>query len=103
MTDSSVALTVVNCADLRGDTVSARLFGAKKASHSDREKPGAFDDADRGTLYLDEIHQLATDVQPQLLRAVETKRIAPLGTMVTHAVDVQICAGTNVDLRDRVA
>jgi len=103
--NSRGSFTVLNCADLRGDTVTARLFGAKKGSHStaDRDKPGAFDDAHGGTLYLDEIHQLAIDVQPQLLRAVETKRIAPLGTTVTHAVDVQICTGTNVDLRDRIA
>jgi DNA-binding NtrC family response regulator len=96
--------TEVNCSNIGGDTATAQLFGAKKGSHStaDRDTPGAFVEAHGGALFLDELHQLASDVQPKLLRTVETKRVQPLGTTQTRAVDVQICSATNVDLRARI-
>jgi transcriptional regulator with PAS, ATPase and Fis domain len=97
----------VNCAVLGGNPamVEDRLFGHVRGAFTgaDRAVKGAFEEADEGTLFLDEIGELPGEVQSQLLRVLEEKRIRPLGTMDTRRVDVRVVAATNRDLRQLVA
>jgi len=97
----------VNCAVLGGNPamVEDRLFGHVKGAFTgaDRATVGAFDEADGGTLFLDEIAELPVEVQTQLLRVLEEKRVRPLGTMETHRVNVRVVAATHRNLRQMVA
>jgi len=97
----------VNCAVLGGNPmmVEDRLFGHVKGAFTgaDRATRGAFEEADGGTLFLDEIGELPGDVQSQLLRVLEEKRVRPLGTMTTHPVNTRIVAATHRNLRAMVA
>ena len=101
------SFVAVNCAVLGGNPamVEDRLFGHVKGAFTgaDRAAGGAFDEADGGTLFLDEIAELPVEVQTQLLRVLEEKRVRPLGTMETHRVEVRVIAATHRSLRQMVA
>jgi DNA-binding NtrC family response regulator len=85
--------------------VEDRLFGHVRGAFTgaDRAAKGAFEEADGGTLFLDEIGELPGEVQAQLLRVLEEKRVRPLGTMDTRRVNTRIVAATHRDLRRMVA
>ncbi|MFC1552553.1 sigma-54-dependent transcriptional regulator [Candidatus Latescibacterota bacterium] len=97
----------VNCAVLGGNPalVEDRLFGHVKGAFTGATKDtkGAFEESDRGTLFLDEVGELPLEVQPQLLRVIEEGKIRPVGTMETRPVDVRIIAATNRNLESMVA
>ena len=92
----------VNCAVLGGNPalVEDRLFGHVKGAYTsaEAEAKGAFEEADGGTLLLDEIGELPVNVQAQLLRVLEDKEVRPVGAMKTRPVDVRIIAATHRDL-----
>ncbi len=92
----------VNCAILSASSEFAqdRLFGHTRGAFTgaNQDQAGAFSVADGGTLFLDEVAELPVDVQTQLLRVLEEKRFAPIGTMTTETADVRIIAATNRDL-----
>ena len=92
----------VNCAVLGGNPmlVEDRLFGHVKGAFTGAEKDakGAFVEAHEGTLFLDEIGELPLEVQSQLLRVLEEKKVCPVGTMESRPVDVRIVAATHRDL-----
>ena len=91
----------VNCAAIPKDLIEAELFGYVKGAftgaHADG-RVGLFGQADGGTLFLDEIGDMPSDVQTKLLRAVEERRITPIGS--DQAIDVDICliSASHVDL-----
>jgi len=93
-------LVVVNCAAIAPALMEAELFGYRKGSFSgaDRDHPGLFQQADEGTLFLDEVGELSLDCQAKLLRVIEGKAFRPIGA--THEVksDVRIVAATHRDL-----
>ncbi|MEZ6013598.1 MAG: sigma-54 dependent transcriptional regulator [Planctomycetota bacterium] len=95
----------VNCAAIPDGLAESELFGAEKGSYSgaDRRRPGRFESAEGGTLFLDEVGELPLDVQPKLLRALQERRIVPVGGNTERAVDVRIVAATNRDLLRDVA
>jgi DNA-binding NtrC family response regulator len=101
------SFVAVNCAVLGGNLamVEDRLFGHVRGAFTgaDRAAKGAFEEADEGTLFLDEIGELPGEVQSQLLRVLEEKRVRPLGTMDTRRVDVRVVAATHQDLRRSIA
>jgi len=80
------------------------LFGHERGAFTgaDRRAPGAFQDADSGTLLLDEIGELPLPLQAKLLRALEDKQVRPVGGRAA-AVDLRIVAATNTDLAAAVA
>jgi DNA-binding NtrC family response regulator len=93
-----------NAAAVSESLAEGELFGWKKGSHSTAEadKKGYFELADNGTLFIDEIHQLSTNIQKKLLRAIEYKEIIPLGSESPVKVNVRLVVATNQNLEQCV-
>ena len=94
----------VNCAALPETLVESELFGHKKGAFSGahQDKPGQFQLADGGTIFLDEIATMPVAIQPKLLRALEEKRIQPVGSTELVPTDIRILCATNRDLKEEV-
>ena len=91
----------VNCAALPDALIESELFGYEKGAFTGatQAKPGRFELADRGTLLLDEIGDLAPALQTKLLRVLEDGELQRLGATVTRKVDVRVIAATNRNLQ----
>lgn len=94
----------VNCATLRGDAAMSALFGHKRGAFTGAvsDRAGLLLKAHHGLVFLDEIGELGLDEQAMLLRAVEDKTFAPMGSDREVTSDFQLLSGTNHDLRERV-
>ncbi|MBF0199031.1 MAG: sigma-54-dependent Fis family transcriptional regulator [Planctomycetes bacterium] len=101
---SSRPLIPINCAAIPGNLIAAELFGHTKGAFTgaNHERKGRFREADGGTLFLDEIGDMPADLQPSLLRVLETGKISPVGSDREHSVDVRVVAATNKDLQTEV-
>jgi transcriptional regulator with GAF, ATPase, and Fis domain len=97
-------LVQLNCAAIPRELIGSELFGHKKGAFTGatETRRGAFDSADGGTLFLDEIGELPLDLQPVLLRALESGEIRPIGSDAPHQVDVRVIAATNRRLEDEI-
>jgi DNA-binding NtrC family response regulator len=95
---------VVDCAAIPSTLVEAELFGHERGAFTgaDVARSGAFESAQGGTVFLDEIGELPLDVQPKLLRALESRTIKRLGSSRPVELDVRVIAATNRDLRAAV-
>jgi DNA-binding NtrC family response regulator len=95
----------VNCAALPRDLIEAELLGVRKGAYTgaERDRNGRFVEADRGSLFLDEIGELEPDLQVKLLRVLEEKRVTPLGGGTPVEVDVRILAATNRPVEEALA
>ncbi len=93
-------LVVVNCGAIARELVLSELFGHKRGSFTGAvaDRVGAFEAANGGTLFLDEVGELPIDVQPALLRALESGEIQRVGETDLRKVKVRIVAATNRDL-----
>ncbi|MCK4541092.1 MAG: sigma-54-dependent Fis family transcriptional regulator [Spirochaetales bacterium] len=94
----------VNIGGLPETLVESELFGYEKGAFTgaDRQKPGMFELATGGTIFLDEIGEIPPQLQVNLLRVLQDKRVRRLGGARDLPVDVRIIAATNVDLETRV-
>ena len=94
----------VNCGGLSATFLDSEMFGHEKGAYTDAKerKLGLFELADRGTIFLDEIGKLAPELQPKLLKVLETKKFRRLGGTRELAVDVRLVAATNRDLVSEV-
>jgi DNA-binding NtrC family response regulator len=90
----------VNCGGLSATFLESELFGHEKGAFTDarERRQGLFELADRGTMFLDEIGDLAPELQPKLLKVLETKTFRRLGGSREITVDVRLVAATNRDL-----
>jgi transcriptional regulator with GAF, ATPase, and Fis domain len=81
--------------------MESELFGYDKGAFTGANvsKPGRFEQADKGTVFLDEIGDVPTNIQVKLLRVLQEKEFERLGSNLTRTVDVRVVAATNVDLR----
>jgi two-component system response regulator HydG len=97
-------LVSVNCAAIVPNLLESELFGHRKGAFSgaDRDRPGLFQLADEGTLFLDEVGELSMECQAKLLRVIEGKGFRPVGADVEIEVNVRILAATNRDLHKEV-
>ena len=97
-------IVVVNCGAIPHELVASELFGHVKGSFTGavKDRVGAFTTADDGTLFLDEIGELPLDLQPMLLRALESREVRPVGSEESIGVNVRVIAATNKDLQAEV-
>ena len=89
-----------NCAAIPREMLESQLFGHRRGAFTgaDRDNPGVIRAARGGTLFLDEIGELGLDLQPKLLRFLESGEISPLGETTPFTVNVRIVAATNANL-----
>ncbi|MEJ7732458.1 MAG: sigma-54 dependent transcriptional regulator, partial [Polyangiaceae bacterium] len=88
---------IVDCSAISPSLIGSELFGHLRGAFTgaDRERVGAFEASDGGTLFLDEIGELPLDLQPMLLRALESREIRRIGETHPRKVDVRVIAATN--------
>jgi len=94
------ALIAVNCGAIPENLLEAEFFGARKGSYTGatQDRAGFFQAARGGTLFLDEIGELPLLMQSKLLRAIQERKVRPLGATHEEAVDVRIVSATHRDL-----
>jgi DNA-binding NtrC family response regulator len=97
-------LVVVDCGSIPHHLLESELFGHERGAFTGAvmAKKGAFEAANGGTILLDEIGELPLELQPKILRAIETRRVKRIGSPTYHPVDVRVIAATNRDLRQEV-
>ncbi len=97
-------LVPINCGAIPKDLLESELFGHEKGAftHAFRARPGRFELADGGTVFLDEIGELDPSLQVKILRVIQEKEIERLGSVKSKKVDVRIVAATNRDLEEEV-
>jgi len=97
-------LVPINCAAIQPTILESELFGyeAGAFTNAEKRKPGLFEVADGGILFLDEISSMSMDMQSKLLRAIEEKKIRHVGGTKEIPVDVQIVAASNRNISEMI-
>ena len=100
----SIPMVSINCGSIPENLLESELFGYKKGAFTDavKDKPGLFQEADGGTMFLDEIGELPLPLQVKLLRVLQEEEISPLGSTVSKKIDVRVIAATSRDLQKEV-
>lgn len=95
---------VVNCAAIPDTLVESELFGHEKGAFTgaDAARPGKFEKADKGTIFLDEIGDMPLDAQAKLLRVLQDGIVERVGSNTPRQVDTRVIVATNRDLKARV-
>jgi transcriptional regulator with PAS, ATPase and Fis domain len=101
---SNGPFVVVDCGSLPAELLESELFGHEKGAFTGahQTRRGAFADASGGSVFLDEIGELSPEIQPKLLRVLDSHTIRRVGANVHEPVDVRVIAATNRDLRSAV-
>jgi transcriptional regulator with GAF, ATPase, and Fis domain len=94
-------LVKINCSALPENLMESELFGYEKGAFTGAQttKPGKFEQADTGTVFLDEIGDVPAAIQVKLLRVLQEREFERLGSNVTRHIDIRLVAATNQDLR----
>jgi two-component system, NtrC family, nitrogen regulation response regulator NtrX len=94
----------VNCAAIPEELIESELFGHVKGSFTGavEDKVGKFEQADRGTLFLDEVGDMSLRTQSKVLRVIEEQRFTAVGSGTTLTVDVRVLAATNKNLEEEI-
>ena len=102
---ANMPFVAVNLAAIPDSLIEAELFGYKRGAFTDArtDHPGLFVEADGGSLFLDEIGELASGLQAKLLRALQEHEVRPLGASETVSVDVRLISATNRDLQEMMS
>ncbi|MBW2466194.1 MAG: sigma-54-dependent Fis family transcriptional regulator, partial [Deltaproteobacteria bacterium] len=97
-------LVVVNCPAIPEHLLESELFGHKRGAFTgaEHDHKGMFDEADGGTICLDEIGDIPVSIQTKLLRVLQEQEIRPLGAEKSHKIDVRVVAITNQDLEMKI-
>jgi DNA-binding NtrC family response regulator len=102
---ASMRFVAINCAALPDSLIESELFGHEKGAFTGAvaRRHGKFDLADGGTIFLDEVGDMAAATQAKVLRVLEDKHFEPLGSNEPHEVDVRILCATHRDLTEAIA
>ena len=94
----------VNCAAIPSELIDSELFGHKKGSFTSaiKDHKGKFEQADGGTIFLDEIGDMSLAAQAKVLRCLQEKKITPVGGDKDISVDVRVIAATNKDIQTEI-
>jgi DNA-binding NtrC family response regulator len=95
----------INCSAIPENLIESELFGSMKGAFTGAvtDKPGKFETADGGTIFLDEIGELRMDLQVKLLSVIQEKELTRLGENKARKIDVRIIAATNIDIHAAIA
>lgn len=95
---------VVNCAAISADLIESELFGHEKGAFTGagQSRIGAFEEAGKGTIFLDEIGELPLVLQPKLLRTLDSNEVKPVGSSKTRKHKARVIAATNRNLEEEV-
>jgi DNA-binding NtrC family response regulator len=93
-------MVVLDCGAIPPNLIESELFGHEKGAFTGAiaSRPGAFERANAGTIFLDELGELRTDLQPKLLRVLENREVRRVGGNEVQEIDVRVIAATNRDL-----
>jgi two-component system response regulator AtoC len=99
---SKYPIVPVNCGGIPENLLESELFGYKKGAFTgaDSDRKGLFEEADRGTIFLDEIGELPLSLQVKLLRVLQENEIRPVGDSKTKKIDVRVIAATSKNLEE---
>lgn len=102
---SAGPFVAIDCGAVPRDVAASEFFGHVKGAFTGAvtDKRGAFVEASGGTLFLDEVGNLSYDVQVQLLRAIQERRVRPVGSAAEIEVDIRLVCATNENLSEAVA
>src|SRR6478609_343859 len=102
---SEAALVEVNCAAIPSELIESELFGHEKGSFTSaiKQRIGKFEQADGGTLFMDEIGDMSLSAQAKVLRALQENKITRVGGEKEIKVNVRVVAATNKDLQKEIA
>ncbi len=102
---SMMPFVEVNCAAIPSELIDSELFGHKKGSFTSaiRDHKGKFEQADGGTIFLDEIGDMSLAAQAKVLRVLQERKLTPVGGDKEITVDVRVIAATNKDLQAEIA
>ena len=94
----------VNCAAIPSELIESELFGHMKGSFTGaiKDKQGKFELATGGTIFLDEVGDMSLSAQAKVLRALQEKKVSPVGSDKEIKVDVRVLAATNKDLKKEI-
>ncbi len=95
----------INCAAIPESMLEAILFGYEKGAFTGAAKamPGKFEQAQKGTIFLDEIGEMKPDLQAKLLRVIQEKEVERIGSAKTIDLDVRVLSATNIDMKKCIA
>ncbi len=95
----------VNCAAIPSELIESELFGHKKGAFTSavKDRAGKFEQANGGTIFLDEIGDMSLSAQAKVLRALQEGKVSPVGSDKEVKVDVRVLAATNKDLQKEIA
>jgi len=102
---SGKPLVTVNCGGIPETLLESELFGHKKGAFTgaDKDKKGLFEEADTGTIFLDEIGEMPPPLQVKLLRVLQGDEIRPVGDSKTRKINVRVIAATSKNLKEEAA
>lgn len=94
----------INCGAIPANIIESQLFGHEKGSFTGalENSVGLFEQADKGTIFLDEIGEMPLELQTRLLRVLEDKKIRSVGSKIEKPVDIRIVCATNQNLKEKI-